>query len=103
MKQVVAERKDIAFYIILYPLPNHKEAYKKSKSILCEQSLEMLEDAFAKKTIPDPSCETNEVDDNIKLAKKLGISGTPALIFPDGVVRSGFRKAEAIISFIDKK
>lgn len=100
---MLAERNDIAFYIILYPLPNHKGAYKKSKSILCERSLEMLEDALAKKAIPDPSCETTEVDDNIKLARKLGISGTPALIFPDGVVRSGFRTAEAIISLIDKQ
>jgi len=35
MKKVVSERKDIAFYIILYPLPMHKEAYGKSKAIIC--------------------------------------------------------------------
>lgn len=103
MKKVIAERKDIAFYIILYPLPMHKEAYVKSKTIICEKSLELLEAAFEKKPLPAPSCETKAVDENIKLAEKLGISGTPAVIFPDGTLVPGFMEAAAIITQIDKK
>jgi thiol:disulfide interchange protein DsbC len=103
MKKVIAERKDIAFYIILYPLPMHKEAYGKSKAIICEKSLELLEAAFEKKPLPKPSCETTVIDENIKLAEKLGISGTPAMVFPDGGLVSGAMEPDAIIKLIDKK
>src|SRR5512134_3344689 len=103
MKKVVAERKDIAFYIILYTLPMHKEAYGKSNAIWCEKSLDLLEAAFEKKPLPKPSCETPVIDENMKLAEKLGISGTPAVIFPDGTHMPGAVEADAIIRQIDKK
>ena len=103
MKKVVEKRKDIAFFIKLFPLPMHKGAYEKSKAIICEKSMALLEDAFAKKELPKPKCETTQVDDNLQLGKKLGINGTPALIFPDGSLVSGALDADAIISQIDKK
>jgi thiol:disulfide interchange protein DsbC len=103
MKKVIKSRRDIAFYIILYPLPMHKEAFDKAKAIICEKSLDMLEDAFEKKPLPKPKCDTRAVDENIKLAQKLGITGTPAVIFPDGVLIPGAISAEAIIRQIDKK
>ena len=100
MKKVIAERKDIAFYIKLYPLPMHKEAYAKAKAIVCEKSLALLEKAFEKKPLPKPKCETSAIDENIKLAEKLGISGTPALILPDGRLIPGYKDAKSIISLI---
>ncbi len=103
MKKVITERRDIAFYIILYPLPMHKEAYDKAKAIICEKSLDLLDAAFEKKPLPKPSCDTKAVDENIKLAEKLGISGTPAIIFPDGSLIPGAVEADAIIQQIDKK
>jgi thiol:disulfide interchange protein DsbC len=103
MKKVITERKDIAFYIILYPLAMHKDAYGKAKAIICEKSLDLLEAAFEKKPLPKPSCETKAIDENIKLAEKLGISGTPAVVFPDGSLIPGAMEAEAIIQQIDKK
>lgn len=102
MKKVVAERKDIAFYIKMYPLPMHKEAYDKAKAIVCEKSLVLLENAFEKKPLPKPKCETATVDENIKLAQKLGISGTPAMVFPDGKIVPGALDAKAIIEKIGK-
>jgi thiol:disulfide interchange protein DsbC len=103
MKKVVEKRKDIAFYIILFPLPMHKDAYGKSKAILCDKSLALLDDAFERKAIPPASCETKAVDENIALGQKLGITGTPAMIPPDGIIASGYRDADAIINLIDKK
>lgn len=97
---MVSERKDIAFYIKLYPLSIHPGAYEKSKSIVCEKSLDLLEQAFEKKEIPKAKCDTKAVDENIQLANKLGISGTPALIFPDGRVVSGAMDSKAIIGNI---
>jgi thiol:disulfide interchange protein DsbC len=103
MKKVIKQRKDIAFYIFLYPLPSHKEAYGKSKAIWCNKSLALLEDAFANKPLPKPTCKTNVIDENIKLAKKLGVRGTPAVISPNGVLSPGYRDAASLIKLIDKK
>jgi thiol:disulfide interchange protein DsbC len=103
MKKIIEKRKDIAFFIKMFPLPMHKEAYEKAKAIVCEKSLALLEDAFERKPLPKPACETSELDENIKLAEKLGISGTPAMIFPDGILMPGYREADAIIKLIDKK
>ncbi len=104
MKKVLEKRKDIAFYIKLFPLVKlHPKAYEKSKAIVCEKSLALLEDNFAGKNLPEPKCNATEVDDNIKLAENLGISGTPAVILPDGVVISGAKDADSLILLIDKK
>jgi thiol:disulfide interchange protein DsbC len=100
MKKVVEKRKDIAFFIKMYPLPMHKGSYEEAKAIVCEKSLALLDDAFAKKPLPAPKCETNALDENIKLAEKLGIRGTPALILPDGIVVPGYKDADSIIALI---
>ena len=100
MKKIVAERKDIAFFIKFFPLRSHPEAYDKAKTIICEKSLTLLEDAHAKKPIPKPSCETTAVDDSMKLAERLGISSVPALIFPDGRIMPGYRDAKTLLGLI---
>jgi thiol:disulfide interchange protein DsbC len=103
MKQVLQERRDIVFYVLLYPLSFHKDAYWKSKSILCNRSLKMLEESFARQDIPRLECDTKEIDANIKLAESLGITGTPTLVLPDGRVHSGTLPARQLIAFIQGK
>lgn len=102
-KKVIEKRKDIAFYVKMYPLPFHKGADVKAKTIICEKSLALLEDAFAKKSLPAPNCDTKAVDENMKLAEKLGIRGTPAIILPNGLIIPGYRDAESLIEAIDKQ
>jgi len=102
MKKVLEKRKDIVFLIKMFPLPFHKGSYAKAKAIVCEKSLSLLEDAFAKKSLPEPKCETSALDENLKLGEKLGIRGTPAIIFPDGSVIPGYKDADSIISQLDK-
>lgn len=101
LKKVLEERKDIVFFIKMYPLPMHKDAYGKAKAIVCEKSLALLDDAFAKKTIPAATCETSVIDDNLKLAERLGIRGTPAVIMPNGVIVPGYKDAPSLIRDID--
>jgi len=103
MKQIIAKRKDIAFYIKMYPLEFHKDAYWKSKSIVCNNSLQLLQDCFDKKEIAKTDCKTEEVDNNLKLAKSLGITGTPAIILPDGRLRVGAMPEAELIKLIDGK
>ncbi len=88
------------FYIKLFPLKIHPAAYEQSKAIVCENSLALLEDAFEKKTLPKPKCETSVINENIKLAEKLGIWSVPVLILPDGRVIEGYRDFKTLINLI---
>lgn len=103
LKKVVDKRTEIAFYIKLFPLQINSDAYWKSKTILCDSSLKLLEENFAKRPIPkpEPDCQAKEVDENIKLAKELGIRGTPTLIMPDGSIHPGFLEADPLIERVD--
>ena len=101
MEKVLREKKDIAFYILLYPLASHKDAYWKSKSIVCSRSLKMLEEAYARKDIPKLECDNKEIDSNMKIAEALGITGTPTLVLPDGRVHTGMMPAKQLVEFID--
>jgi thiol:disulfide interchange protein DsbC len=108
MKKVVETRKDIMFHIVLFPIIQlHPEAYMKSKAIVCEKSnkkaLKMLEDAFDKKSLPDPSCDTDAIDRNIALGKKYNIRGTPTIIFQDGSRKSGAVQAGELIKLMESK
>ncbi len=101
IKKIIRERKDVAFYIKLFPLPSHPHSYGMSKAISCAGSTKMLDDAFAGKKLPEPSCETDEIDNNLKLGKKLGIHGTPGIIFPDGRLLPGYVPAEVLLDMLD--
>lgn len=103
VKKVLEKRKDVVFYLKLFPLQSHKDAYWKSKTILCSNSIETLENAFNGKVLQKVECSSSEVDDNIKLADKIGITGTPTIVFSDGRIRSGMMPADQIISLIDGK
>lgn len=100
LKKVVAEMKDIAFYLKLMPLKMHPDADWKARSIMCSGSLQMLEDNFEKKTIPRPQCQSAVVDENVKLGNELGITGTPTLIMNDGFVLFGGKDAKALRDLI---
>jgi len=100
MKKVIEKRKDIAFYIKMFPLEIHPGAYEKAKAIVCEKSITLLDDAFQKKELPKPKCETTVIDENLRLGEKLGISSVPTIIMPDGRVISGYMEADAIISLV---
>jgi|GEM_PF-1082306 thiol:disulfide interchange protein DsbC len=103
MQKVIEKDPGIAFFIKMYPLVSlHKEAYDKSVTIVCEKSLQLLEDNYEGKEIPKKSCPTTEVDDNIKLAGQLGIEGVPALVLSDGTVLSGFVQSDRIIDKVSK-
>lgn len=103
IKKVIAKTKDIVFFVKMFPLPMHKGAYDKAKAIVCEKSLALLDAAFENKDIPAAKCNTTAVDDNIKLGSRLGINGTPAIIFPDGRLQPGVMDADALIKAVETK
>lgn len=103
VKKVVDKDPSIAFYLKMYPLVSlHKEAYDKSVTIVCEKSLQYLEDNYEGKEIPKKTCDTKAVDENMKLAGELGIQGVPALVLSDGTLLSGLVPADQIIEKVSK-
>lgn len=100
MKKIIKLRDDIVFYIKMFPLKSHTGAYEKSRAVVCSQSLEVLEDAFAGKPLPEPTCESSEVEDNIALGETLGISSTPTVILPDGAIVPGYKDADTLVTLI---
>lgn len=101
IKKSLLKRADVAYYIKMYPLPIHPQAYAKAKAIVCSKSAQMLDDAFEGKPLPEPNCETSAVDENIKLARELEISGTPAIILPDGKIIPGYAPIDDILLLMD--
>ncbi len=101
LQKVIEKRKDIAFYIKLFPLPNHKDAYWKSKSIQCNKSLKLLEENFEGKAPPQPSCETSAIEKNISLGREIGVNSTPTIILPDGRLIPGAIPADKLIELIE--
>lgn len=101
--EVVRRDPDIAFLIKLFPLKIHPEAYAISKSIVCLNSLAMLETSLTDKPVPPPLCDTPVVDQTLALAKELGINSTPTMILPDGSVIPGSRKADDLLRLLGSK
>lgn len=105
VKKVVEQRPDVAFFVKMFPLAMHPKAKDKAKAIVCagDRGAQLLEDSFAGKELPAPACETQQVEENIKLAGQLGIGSTPTLVFPDGRVMPGFKPSEKILEILDGK
>jgi protein-disulfide isomerase len=70
---------------------------------LCERSEELLDNAYAGKAVPDPTCSTDLVDKNIRLGQELQINSTPSLIREDGLIRPGAPPVDMLINWIDGK
>ncbi|MCM0083698.1 DsbC family protein [Geomonas sp. Red32] len=86
---------DLTIYIKMFPLKMHPKAYDKARVILAKHSPKLLDKAFAGEEIPaaganDPSAP---VDASLKLGEKLGVSGTPTMVLPDGRVMTGVKSA----------
>lgn len=100
MKAAIEQRPDIAFLIKL--LPFKKTSKLPTQTILCNKSMEMLDSAFAGKQLPPPLCETDQGEQNILLARELGIRSTPTLLLPNGQIAPGYKKMHDLINLIDE-
>ncbi len=100
MRIVAAKRPDIAFYLKVFTMVSRDP--KIAKSIVCAKSLTMLDDAFARKPVPEQDCASKEIDENMKFAEGHGIDAAPALIFPDGTLQLGYSDAASLEKRIDE-
>ncbi len=102
MKDIVSKRKDIVFYIKLFPLAIHPGSKEKAEEIECTRSLKLLQESLEGKPIPKPACKTTEIDKNIALGKSLAITGTPTIILPDGEKVVGALPEQALLMRINQ-
>ncbi len=123
LKKILAKRKDIKVEIILFPLSFHKHAGGISANIICakdnKERVKILEKSFeavrnrdietlsklaeegeekAKSCNKDPR---QVISMNYRFAQSAGTTGTPTLIFPGGIVISGYMPAEKIEKILD--
>ena len=101
IKKAAAKDADVAFLVMPYPRNrNDKATYLKCLAVVCGKSEKLLDDAFAGKELPAPSCKSDAVDDTMKLAERLKIQGTPTMILPDGRMVSGSMDADALLALL---
>jgi thiol:disulfide interchange protein DsbC len=106
MKKVVEKRKDIVFYVKLYPLI--KPDSEQYQSIVCGKYSKMLntpEFNIKKKTgrKENTDCNIKKIENDLKFANSIGVSGTPTLVMPGGKMYSGKMPADVLIELIDGK
>ncbi|MDD2898474.1 MAG: DsbC family protein [Desulfuromonadaceae bacterium] len=105
LKKLVRIDKDVAIYIMLFPLPMHPGAYEKARTIIETKNHDFLDRAFDGKEIPKPTNENSKtaIDEIVKFANKHGISGTPTMILPDGAIQVGMRDADSLKKLLEGK
>ena len=102
IKKAAAKDPDVAFLVMPYPRnPKDIATHRKCQAVICSKSEKLLDDAYAGKALPEPTCKTGAVDDTIRLTERLKIEGTPTMILPDGRKISGYMEAEALLALIE--
>ncbi len=119
IKKILSKRKDVKFEIILFPLSFHRHAAGITRNIVCtddpKKKAEILEQSFEAVRKRDmnklselelkDNCEKRDVrgiiSRNYKFAQSAGINGTPGIIFPGGIVVSGYINADKIEKILD--
>jgi len=101
-RKIVAKHPDVAFYVKLYSRNDKRQTVEKIHSILCgkQDAPKRMDDAFAGRPLPKPTCRTSAVEETAQLARQLHLRGTPAMILPDGRIINGYRDADTILKFL---
>ncbi|MDT0596598.1 bifunctional protein-disulfide isomerase/oxidoreductase DsbC [Glaciecola petra] len=74
----------------------NSQVYRDTVSIWCsEDPHQAITDAKAGKSVDDASCE-NEVAEQFKFGQRIGVSGTPNIVLPNGSVIAGYQPASVL-------
>ena len=115
IKKVLAQRKDVSFEMILYPLQFHKHASGVAQNIICQNDnaskQKILDTAFSYTAKGDENglaslekpCSVGKqaIDNNLKYGQANSVNGTPTIIFPKGIAISGALPADKLNKLID--
>ncbi|MBO7554614.1 MAG: DsbC family protein, partial [Neisseriaceae bacterium] len=94
-----AKMTDLTIYTLLMPVDAlHPEAKRRSTQVWCSKDRTGAWLAVMRENKPIPEvapCDT-PIDRTLQLARKLGFTGTPTLVFPNGKVQAGYAPAAAL-------
>ncbi len=96
-----AVKADTSLVFQIKVTPLKESSYQTAKTIICNSSMEQLEQAFAGKSLSVTECDSKALDDNLALARTLGIRGTPTLILPNGQMFPGYYPLEELLKLIN--
>jgi thiol:disulfide interchange protein DsbC len=83
-------------YLFMPRTGKGSESYRKAVNVWCSKDRQQaMTDAKAGKDVPALDCK-NPVDAHLELADLMAISGTPALILPDGELLPGYVPADRL-------
>lgn len=105
----LANITDVTVYTFLYPIQQlHPDAENKSKLIWCAKDrVKAWEDWILRDQLPDTAGKCNVPLEKIgKLARDLGVSSTPTMVFADGKRMLGaqpYKEIERMLSAATKK
>jgi thiol:disulfide interchange protein DsbC len=86
---------------IFMPLKGQGD-YRTTVSVWCAKDKnEALDKAKAGADVEAKDCD-NPIDDHLKVARNLGVRGTPAIILQDGSMLPGYVPASKLVSELDK-
>jgi thiol:disulfide interchange protein DsbC len=100
----LATLKDVTIYTFLMPLEElHPDARNKALAVWCAKDrsavwLGLMERGVLPKS--HGKCESNPLQRNAELAKRLGVNGTPALFAEDGRRLAGAASASRLEAFL---
>ncbi len=88
--------KDVTVYVFLYPILS-PDSFEKAKNIWCAKDRAAAWNAamLEGKAPPAADCK-HPLQQNLQLGQRLGVNGTPTLIFQDGSRMPGASSAEEI-------
>jgi len=97
-QQSLVGLNDVTIYTFLYPLTElHPDAANKAKAIWCAPDhARAWQDWILNGQLAKATTCNNPIDSNAELGKKLGVRGTPLLIFGNGKRVSGALPAQEI-------
>ena len=73
------------------------KSHKKYVSVWCNSDQQTaMTDAKAGRDVPVASCE-NPVEESFELGRKVGVEGTPTIIFDDGTLTPGYLPSATLI------
>jgi len=100
IKKALEVRPDIAWLIKLMPIK--KDSREAAQTILCENSLPLLDAAFSGKQLAPPTCKSETLDQTLQIAAQLGIRSTPTLIMPNGQIVPGYKQLDHLLKVVDE-
>jgi thiol:disulfide interchange protein DsbC len=104
LEKTMESINDVTMYVFLYPIESlHPDATKKAAAVWCsDDRAKAWQDLMLKGVRPKSgdTC-TNPVADIVKLGQRLGVTGTPTIIFSDGHVAPGALPAKELNRLLD--